>query len=44
MYGISRDRGLMGEYAASRLTASAYIVAIVLIATCILALGYFSLF
>jgi NRAMP (natural resistance-associated macrophage protein)-like metal ion transporter len=44
MYGISRDRTLMGEFAASRGTASAYIVAILLIAACILALGYFSIF
>ena len=46
MYGISRDHDLMGmgEHAATRLTASAYLVAIVLITACILALGYFSLF
>ena len=44
MYGISRDHDLMSEYAATRLTASAYLVAIVLITACILALGYFSLF
>jgi len=44
MYGISRDRGLMGEYAAGRWSSSAYIVAIVLITACIVALGYFSIF
>ncbi|MEI6621811.1 MAG: divalent metal cation transporter [Actinomycetes bacterium] len=44
MYGISRDRELMGKYTATRLTASAYLVAIVLIAACIGALGYFSIF
>jgi Mn2+/Fe2+ NRAMP family transporter len=43
MYGISRDRDLMGIHAASRLTASAYLVAIALISACILALGYFSI-
>jgi NRAMP (natural resistance-associated macrophage protein)-like metal ion transporter len=44
MYGLSRDEQLMGEYAASRLTASAYLVAIAVITGCIVALGYFSVF
>ncbi|MEI8083373.1 MAG: divalent metal cation transporter, partial [Actinomycetes bacterium] len=44
MYGISRDRELMGKYTATRFTASVYLIAIVLIATCIGALGYFSIF
>jgi Mn2+/Fe2+ NRAMP family transporter len=42
MYGIARDRKLMGEHIASRGMAATYIVAIVLIAACIAALGYFS--
>jgi Mn2+/Fe2+ NRAMP family transporter len=42
MYGIARDRKLMGSHAASRSMSATYIVAIVLIATCILALAYFS--
>ncbi|MEN9715776.1 MAG: hypothetical protein RJA35_1243 [Actinomycetota bacterium] len=42
MYGISRDRKLMGSHAASRPMATTYIVAIVLIAICIILLGYFS--
>ncbi|MFM7029680.1 MAG: Nramp family divalent metal transporter [Micrococcales bacterium] len=42
MYGISRDPKLMGSHAASRGMAATYIVAIVLIAVCIGALGYFS--
>lgn len=44
MYGIARDPNLMGEYAASRRAAAGYLVMIVLIAACILALGYFSIF
>jgi len=44
MYGISRDKKLMGEYAAGRTMASTYVVAIVLIAACIAALAYFSFF
>jgi Mn2+/Fe2+ NRAMP family transporter len=43
MYGIARDRDLMGQYTASKLTASAYIVAIILITACILTLGYLSI-
>ena len=42
MYGIARDRKLMGEHLASKKMAATYIVAIVLIAACILALAYFS--
>jgi len=42
MYGIARDPKLMGSHAASRTMAATYIVAIVLIAICIVALGYFS--
>ena len=44
MYGIARDRKLMGEHLASRGMAATYIVAIVLIAICIAALAYFSFF
>ncbi|MEN9990044.1 MAG: hypothetical protein RL508_1023 [Actinomycetota bacterium] len=44
MYGISRDKKLMGEYAAGRTMAGTYLVAIVLIAACIAALAYFSIF
>jgi len=43
MYGISRDRDLMGDYRAGRGTASGYLVAIAVIAVCILALGFLSL-
>jgi Mn2+/Fe2+ NRAMP family transporter len=42
MYGIARDRKLMGEYTAGRTMAGGYIVAIVLIAACIAALAIFS--
>jgi len=42
MYGIARDRKLMGEHIASKPMAATYIVAIVLIAICIAALGWFS--
>jgi len=42
MYGIARDKKLMGEHIASKKMAATYIVAIILIAACILALGYFS--
>jgi hypothetical protein len=42
MYGISRDRELMGDYAAGGLIASAYIVAMVVIGVCIVALGVLS--
>ena len=44
MYGIARDRKLMGSHIASRSMAATYIVAIVLIAACIAALAYFSFF
>ena len=42
MYGIARDRKLMGEHIASRGMAATYIVAIVLIAVCIVSLGVLS--
>jgi len=42
MYGISRDRDLMGDYSAGRGAASGYLIAIAVIAVCILALGYLS--
>lgn len=42
MYGIARDRDLMGDYRAGRATASAYLVAIAIIAACIVALGALS--
>ncbi len=38
MYGLSRDRDLMGAYTASRATAALYLVTIVLIAACVAAL------
>jgi len=38
MYGLSRDRDLMGAYTASRATAALYLVTIVLIAVCVAAL------
>lgn len=44
MYGIARDRKLMGEYTAGRTMAGGYIVAIILIAACIAALAFFSVF
>jgi len=44
MYGIARDKKLMGEHAAGRGISITYIVAIVLIAICIVLLGYFSFF
>jgi len=43
MYGIARDRTLMGEYQASRIAATRYLVTIALIAVCIAALGVLSL-
>jgi NRAMP (natural resistance-associated macrophage protein)-like metal ion transporter len=43
MYGIARDRVLMGEHTASRGIASAYLVAIAVIAVCVLALGILSI-
>jgi hypothetical protein len=42
MYGIARDRDLMGDYSAGRGTASGYLVAIAVIAGCIMALGALS--
>ncbi|MDE2409844.1 MAG: hypothetical protein KGL72_06010, partial [Actinomycetales bacterium] len=42
MYGIARDRKLMGEHIASKGMAATYIVAIVLIAACIVSLGVLS--
>jgi Mn2+/Fe2+ NRAMP family transporter len=39
MYGISRDRDLMGRYTASRATAALYVVIICLIAACVAALA-----
>ncbi len=42
MYGISRDRELMGAYTAHRGVASVYLVVIALISICIAALGYLS--
>lgn len=38
MYGISRDRDLMGRYAATRAQAASYVVAILLITLCLGAL------
>lgn len=43
MYGISRDRELMGRYTARREVAAVYLVVIVLISICIGALGYLSI-
>lgn len=43
MYGIARDRTLMGEHTAGRAIASSYLVVIALITACIAALGYFSI-
>jgi NRAMP (natural resistance-associated macrophage protein)-like metal ion transporter len=43
MYGIARDRVLMGEHTANRGIASAYLVAIAVIAVCVLALGILSI-
>jgi len=43
MYGIARDRDLMGDYAAGRGAASGYLIAIAVIAVCIIALGALSL-
>jgi Mn2+/Fe2+ NRAMP family transporter len=43
MYGISRDRDLMGDYTAGRGTASGYLIAIAVIAVCIIALGVLSI-
>ncbi|HEY5275513.1 MAG TPA: divalent metal cation transporter, partial [Coriobacteriia bacterium] len=42
MYGIARDPDLMGEYAAGRGIASAYLVAMAIIAVCVLSLGALS--
>jgi Mn2+/Fe2+ NRAMP family transporter len=38
MFGLSRDRSLMGEYTASRAASSVYLVTIAFIALCIGAL------
>jgi len=38
MYGIARDRDLMGRYTASRPMAFVYLVTIVLVAVCVGAL------
>ncbi len=38
MFGLSRDRSLMGEYAAGRVASAGYLVAIALIAACVVAL------
>lgn len=43
MYGIARDRVLMGEHTANRGIASTYLVAIAVIAVCVLALGILSI-
>jgi len=44
MYGIARDKRLMGEFRARRGMAIVYLVAIVVIAISILALAYFTFF
>jgi len=38
MYGIARDRDLMGQYTAGRAAAAGYLVTIFFIATCVIAL------
>jgi Mn2+/Fe2+ NRAMP family transporter len=38
MYGIARDRDLMGAYTATRRTAALYLATIALIAMCVAAL------
>jgi NRAMP (natural resistance-associated macrophage protein)-like metal ion transporter len=43
MYGIARDHDLMGEHTASPSVASTYLVAIAIIAVCVLALGVLSI-
>ena len=43
MYGLSRDRSLMGPYRATRTAAGSYLVTIVLITLCIAALGIASI-
>ena len=43
MYGISRDREVMGDHVASRSAAAGYLVAIAAISICIVALGVLSL-
>lgn len=43
MYGIARDHVLMGEHVASRAAAARYLVGIVLIGICVVALGVASL-
>lgn len=44
MYGIARDKKLMGEFRTGRTMAAVYIVAISVIAVSILALAYFTFF
>ena len=43
MYGLARDHDLMGRYRASGVAAGPYLIAIVVIAVCIAALGFASL-
>jgi hypothetical protein len=43
MYGLARDHDLMGRYRASGFAAGPYLIAIVVIAVCIAALGFASL-
>jgi NRAMP (natural resistance-associated macrophage protein)-like metal ion transporter len=43
MYGIARDRDLMGDFTAGRAIAASYLVAIAIIGVCIVALGVLSL-
>jgi Mn2+/Fe2+ NRAMP family transporter len=43
MYGISRNRALMGDHVATRAAAGSYLVAIAFIGTCVAALGVLSL-
>ena len=43
MFGIARDRDLMGEFTAGRGLSVAYVVAILVIATCVGALGLLTL-
>ena len=42
MYGIARDRKLMGEHAAGPTAAAGYLIAIVAIAVCTVALFVYS--
>lgn len=43
MYAIARDRAVMGEHVVGRLASTGYIVAIVLISACVVALAVLSL-